>query len=57
MCGVGDDITGRTPSIFTPVCGGTQATYFSNPGPGPPLTIAMRDLGCLSRVRRKASEC
>lgn len=32
----GDDITGRAPSIFTPVCGGTQATYFFNPGLGIP---------------------
>lgn len=31
-----DDITGRAPSIFTSVCGGTQATHFSNLGGGTP---------------------
>lgn len=36
MGGGEDDITGRAPSIFTSVCGGTQATHFSNLGGGTP---------------------
>lgn len=49
--GGGDDITGRAPSIFTSVYGGTQAIHFSNLGRGTPPTIPMKSFVMTTKTK------